>query len=120
VLKSTDNCPLRSLIISCCLSVLLSDLIGEVESASLFKHIKGFCFLSDRNKLARLAERDEKIESWDLSLVEYPTQKCTKLVQQHQWVLRRRDWLTRQQRRLKQQFEESVFYEAGSEHVREG
>jgi hypothetical protein len=30
VLKRTDNCPLRSLIISCCLSVLLSDLIKEM------------------------------------------------------------------------------------------
>ena len=79
VLKRTDNCPPRSLIISCCLSVLLSvllsDLIGEMESASLFKRINGFSFSSDQNKPARLAERNEKIESWDLSFVEYPTQK---------------------------------------------
>jgi hypothetical protein len=46
-----------------------------MESASLFKRIKGFSFSSDQNKLAQLAERNEKIESWDLSLVEYPTQK---------------------------------------------
>jgi hypothetical protein len=46
-----------------------------MESASLFKCIKGFSFSSDGKKLARLAERDEKIESWNLSFVEYLTQK---------------------------------------------
>ena len=92
VLKRTDNCPPRSLIISCCLSVLLSvllsDLIGEMESASLFKRINGFSFSSDQNKPARLAERNEKIESWDLSLVEYPT-RTTIVEQDHRFIKRR-------------------------------